>query len=106
MLETTNTTEQKSNIIRMILQLGDPVGKSFEQICSVIGESDKSYLGDPLRCSPNSLSHVWHFEDSAVTMYFDTDEICFGADYDHVILPFGEKPRSESEMLNLLRNFI
>lgn len=105
-MKISNPKEQKSSIIRLFIQLGDPVGKSLDHIQSVIGESDRKYSGDPLRCLPDSLSLVWYFENRAVTMYFDSDGICFGADYDHIILPFGENMLSNRDMLDLLENFI
>ncbi len=85
----------ESDISRLLLKVGDPKGKSFETIRSILGEPESTENGDPLRCLRDSLSCVWRSGSRVVTMYFDPGGICFGADLDHIFLFCGKDAFSE-----------
>lgn len=95
----------ETDFIRLLSEMGDPRGMSFDQICSAIGKPESTVVGDPLRCLTDSTACAWKAGCRTVTMYFDTEEICFGADFDRILLPRETDIRSEDVLSELLGIF-
>lgn len=105
-MDTVNEAPEKSSIAELLSRFENEGDKSLEYICSQIGEPQRIYAGDPLRCRRDSLSCVWDIDGSKVTMYFDPKKICFGIEIDRVMLPLGSGSHTNRRTVKFLKNFI
>lgn len=105
-MDAIGKTPEKSNIKELLIELGCSGGKSLEYICSQIGEPQRIFAGDPLRCRCDSISCVWNTGGLNITMYFDSKKNCFGMDIDHIMLSLGTGIHTRQGLTKLFGNFI